>query len=332
MGTVAATPFQAETILDTLQTVMTHDPESARDTISRLFVPHDLQPLERPRRLAFELRSAQQDDVGLNLLDYGTAVRISAEPLSSFVLVQIPLSGHAELEVGGRTHCTTRGQASIPPVDAPFRLTWHGQTPHLIVYMGVAALDRVATAMFPDHAGRRSPLPTSLDLTTPAGSAFAGIVAAMHEDVNSGSNAAANPFARTLVQEAIMMRFLLAATERAPEQAALSGYQKSRLVRRLLAVLDARSAEPLTPMSIAQELGVPLRSLQIATQQELGSTVTTLLLEARLTLVRARLASGDPTRQSVTEIALSCGFTHLGRFSSRYRAAYGESPSSTLRR
>ena len=95
MGTVAATPFQAETILDTLQTVMTHDPESARDTISRLFVPHDLQPLERPRRLAFELRSAQQDDVGLNLLDYGTAVRISAEPLSSFVLVQIPLSGHA---------------------------------------------------------------------------------------------------------------------------------------------------------------------------------------------------------------------------------------------
>ncbi|MCG6859635.1 MAG: helix-turn-helix domain-containing protein [Salaquimonas sp.] len=36
--------------------------------------------------------------------------------------------------------------------------------------------------------------------------------------------------------------------------------------------------------------------------------------------------------QSVTQTALACGFTHLGRFSQLYRATYGELPSKTLHR
>ena len=34
--------------------------------------------------------------------------------------------------------------------------------------------------------------------------------------------------------------------------------------------------------------------------------------------------------ESVTDIALRCGFTHLGRFSVAYRTRFGESPSETL--
>ena len=47
-------------------------------------------------------------------------------------------------------------------------------------------------------------------------------------------------------------------------------------------------------------------------------------------LARARLGSGAAT--AVTEVALACGFEHLGRFSTRYRDRFGESPSETLRR
>jgi AraC-like DNA-binding protein len=35
---------------------------------------------------------------------------------------------------------------------------------------------------------------------------------------------------------------------------------------------------------------------------------------------------------TVTEVATECGFFHLGRFSARYRQAFGEVPSSTLAR
>ena len=45
-----------------------------------------------------------------------------------------------------------------------------------------------------------------------------------------------------------------------------------------------------------------------------------------------RLRRADSSERSVTEIATDVGFHHLGRFASHYRALYGESPSTTLRR
>jgi len=50
----------------------------------------------------------------------------------------------------------------------------------------------------------------------------------------------------------------------------------------------------------------------------------------RLTLARERLRRPGP--QTVSEVALDCGFWELGRFAQAYRAAYGERPSETLRR
>jgi transcriptional regulator GlxA family with amidase domain len=52
--------------------------------------------------------------------------------------------------------------------------------------------------------------------------------------------------------------------------------------------------------------------------------------QARLRRVRELLTDGSAA--SVTDAALRCGVTHLGRFSLDYRAAFGESPSETLQR
>lgn len=35
---------------------------------------------------------------------------------------------------------------------------------------------------------------------------------------------------------------------------------------------------------------------------------------------------------TATSIAMECGILHLGRFSQRYKQAYGETPGETLRR
>jgi AraC-like DNA-binding protein len=56
-----------------------------------------------------------------------------------------------------------------------------------------------------------------------------------------------------------------------------------------------------------------------------------LLRTARLKQARLQLDAPRPGA-TVTEVALDCGFTHLGRFSSEYRRRFGELPSQTLRR
>ena len=50
----------------------------------------------------------------------------------------------------------------------------------------------------------------------------------------------------------------------------------------------------------------------------------------RLNAARRALLAADPSYGSVTNIAVSKGLSHLGRFSADYRAYFGESPRETL--
>jgi transcriptional regulator GlxA family with amidase domain len=56
-----------------------------------------------------------------------------------------------------------------------------------------------------------------------------------------------------------------------------------------------------------------------------------MLLRFRLERARERLLKPGPT-DTVTSIALDCGFAHLGRFPAAYRIAFGELPAETLAR
>jgi AraC-like DNA-binding protein len=102
-------------------------------------------------------------------------------------------------------------------------------------------------------------------------------------------------------------------------------------VRRAIEILRARSDEPISIVDLAQEVGLGVRSLQLAFQNVLGEGPRARLTRIRLERARERLLSGDP-RDEVTSIALDCGFTHLSRFAGAYLRTYGERPSDTLAR
>jgi AraC family ethanolamine operon transcriptional activator len=54
-------------------------------------------------------------------------------------------------------------------------------------------------------------------------------------------------------------------------------------------------------------------------------------LRERLFGARRALCQIDATRKTVTTIACEFGFFELGRFSRAYKAAFGESPSQTIK-
>ena len=102
-------------------------------------------------------------------------------------------------------------------------------------------------------------------------------------------------------------------------------------VRRAEEIMRSRMDEPLSVADLAQELGLSLRSLQLAFHTVHGEGPRARLTRIRLELARAALLSAEPPRQ-VTAVALDCGFTHLSRFAEAYRCAFGERPSETLAR
>jgi AraC-like DNA-binding protein len=79
-------------------------------------------------------------------------------------------------------------------------------------------------------------------------------------------------------------------------------------------------------------IGVSERTLRSCCTEFLGVSPTRYMLLRRLQAARIALRDADPATANVAEIAAGCGFTELGRFAGDYRSAFGEAPSTTLRR
>jgi AraC-like DNA-binding protein len=104
-----------------------------------------------------------------------------------------------------------------------------------------------------------------------------------------------------------------------------------RRVRRVEGWIEAHLADPITLGRLCAVAGVGDRHLESAFRAHRGQTPLQFVLGRRLAWVRRNLLESRPG-DSVTQRAHDAGFVHLGRFAARYRSAYGESPSATLRR
>ena len=102
-------------------------------------------------------------------------------------------------------------------------------------------------------------------------------------------------------------------------------------VKRALAYLRANMAEKVTLAELATECRISQRALLKQFERFLGISPIAHLRHMRLSAARAELQQSDGT-VSTSEVASRCGFTHLGRFATEYRVAFGELPSATLRR
>jgi transcriptional regulator GlxA family with amidase domain len=103
----------------------------------------------------------------------------------------------------------------------------------------------------------------------------------------------------------------------------------SRLVRRAVQFIEEHPSCDLTIPKLAAGVGASVRTLQAGFRQWRDITPTEYLRNVRLQRVRDELLQGDEVT-TVTGVALDHGFLHLGRFSQHYKAAFSESPATTL--
>lgn len=105
----------------------------------------------------------------------------------------------------------------------------------------------------------------------------------------------------------------------------------ARAVERVEAYLDTHANRPITTAELHDIAGMSLRSIQSGFKAKRGCSPMAFLRERRLLMAKERFDTAQPNTQ-VTEVALSCGFSHLGRFSRDYAKRFGEKPSETLHR
>jgi AraC-like DNA-binding protein len=142
----------------------------------------------------------------------------------------------------------------------------------------------------------------------------------------------ANPeIARSLGQELLHALVNCLATENADRISKRRRHHTDIMVR-FEEALATRSAPHLNLSELCTAIGVPERTLRLCCAEFLGVSPIRYYQLRRLNMARAALRRADPETASVAEIARDHQFTELGRFAVAYRAIFGETPSSTLRR
>ena len=101
---------------------------------------------------------------------------------------------------------------------------------------------------------------------------------------------------------------------------------------RLEELLAEHLSRPLPVPELCRLIGVEERTLRSCCAEFLGIGPRRYILLRRLKEVRRALREANPYTASVSVLARHYGFTQLGRFAGTYRSAFGEAPSTTLRR
>lgn len=114
-----------------------------------------------------------------------------------------------------------------------------------------------------------------------------------------------------------------------PDRAAVGRH--TRIMMRFERALEEFGDEPADMADICRLTGTSRRSLEAVVRLRTGRSPWEYLRWRRLW--RARALLDQPTADTtVTDVAFTLGFWHLGRFAAAYASTFGESPSSTLNR
>jgi AraC-like DNA-binding protein len=174
----------------------------------------------------------------------------------------------------------------------------------------------------------------SLDPTRMSGvGLLTNYCAAILDELDRPDSLLSRPRARDRAAEQIIETLIeiLEAAGALPQERDRATEAAERKVRDAEVFMRAHYDDIVSMAEVARAANVSARTLQVAFASARGHSPREALTGIRLDAARARLAAPGAA-DTVSAVALECGFTHLGRFSVSYRARFGESPSATLER
>lgn len=323
----ASMPLSGQLVLETADLL------AARDHLSRFLWPHSVIPTARRPLVAFRHSSAGIGQVSIHALRYGAAVQIEAHPDDSYLFLVL-LHGEGTLTQGGFTGALNPQVIRAMNPTGPATMRFAAGEVNLTL--------RIPSALLHDWleetSGQRvsSPIRFEQPSDPETGNApglrrFLRFLCGEFEQRAAGivsSPTVCRQLERTLIS-LVMME--LPHNYSAALDAERTG-PAPVYIRNVEQYIRGNADQPVTLRDLAGIAGVSERTLQAGFRRFRQTTPMEYLRDYRLDLAHQGLVASTVGGRSVTEVALACGFNHLGKFAKCYRARFGETPSDTRRR
>jgi AraC-like DNA-binding protein len=309
----------------------TADPGEAEEIISRHYLDNRIH-FPRSSSLEMDLATLQIGGITSGRLSYGQRVRQQTVEAQDFH-VNMPVRGHAVSRCGQSEPVrTTPGQGLVFSPEAPAEITWSPDCVQLCLMIPRAGLEAELERLL----GRsvRSRLRFDFGVATKhVARRLQAVLDLVAQELDQPSGLSTSHVAGRHLEGLVLDGLLLGHPHNYSDAAVVSPRNApTGVIRRAVELIEERPGEPWTTVGLATELHLSVRALQAGFKRELGTAPMAYLRLVRLRRAHSALREADPAETTVEAVALGVGLLHQGRFAVNYRAAFGESPSQTLRR
>jgi AraC-like DNA-binding protein len=249
-------------------------------------------------------------------------------PGQDFYGFSIPLDEPFTISVPGYDQTFSRSNAHMLSPGQPFTFQCKKKCNALIANFFVDSMTTYRERMLQKKAIAGEFIRPQVSLMSAAGSGlFRSVVKTWVALGTEGCSG--NDIAKQELEDNLLDSFLLLA-ENPPAITKLALSPSDRTLNDIEDYICANLDASITRDNLAEVVGVSIRSLSRAFENKYGLGPMAFVRQRRLDACYARLRGSDQDAITVTEIAMSYGFWHIGKFAIAYKAAFGELPSESL--
>lgn len=304
-----------------------HHPDSACRWMCQINGPHRLE-VPKPRWLSFRHQGTRLGNVAIGTIEYATPVSIRIADLTHSYSISLPLNGTQCIEYQGQAFDSNPSAGAIISPSQPLRLSMDEQCKKRLVRLSRRALEHRLSQLL----RRQLSQPVVFDPYMPLSGAVKEwwkMVANLQEMLYAEGSLCDIPEVWSNFENSLITSLLY--TQPHNYSSELLDRQQCRpaYLDLLEAMLHKSLDRPLGLTDLEQAAGVSRERLYRDFHTHYGISPIAYFRQLRFKYVRQRLEWAS-TNESVSSIAMDCGFQQLGRFSQEYKARFGELPSQTL--
>lgn len=307
----------------------TQDLDEARELVAEVYCEHTLTSTSGTVD-AFHYHLPIHD-ISLNYMCYGPETIIEPGFLTDFYLIQLPLRGTARIEAEGRVIDTYPGKAIVIDPTAYTRMVWSEGCEQFLVQISRDLINRMSAQCLGEEHTKDTRFSDCMDHWNGNHLAWWRHLFNFIQEYGQVHNVYKNDEISRLGVESLVKSLLYQLENNHTDL--LYDRQRNVLPRHVKIAqkfMYEHFNEHLVIKDLVDLLEISERSLFDGFRKFSNTTPMKFLQDVRLREAH-RCLSDPQCNCSITEVALNCGFTQLGRFSQQYRDRFGELPSDTIR-
>lgn len=270
--------------------------------------------------------------ISVHYVAFGTKVTLECCEHMDFYTLHLPFRGSLKMRQGGEVAEADAQRAFIASPGQNKTFEFSADSIQRVVKISRKLVERVLI----DLLGRNITTPVQfefgMDTSEGVGSSWWDAVDYLEQEASKsislfGQGGAARELERMLVTGLLYGQANNYSAQLASKECSIAPAH----VRRAERYIEQYLAESISIEDMVKVAEVSKRSLYDGFKRFRGVSPMCYVRNLRLEKTRETLLNGD-VNASVTMVATSWGFNHLGRFSVEYKKRFGESPSETLQK